>query len=69
MTLPEIQVNSFFPIFLIQKKLYSMYTLLRSSLEKKQNLFKIDGFELFLKSIYYTNCLKLVKEEEEKIVE
>ncbi|KAL4436178.1 hypothetical protein ABPG74_018162 [Tetrahymena malaccensis] len=63
-SLPNTQINTFVPIFLIQKKLYDMNNKLYRSLENKINIFKLQYFEQFLASQLYQSCYTLVKDEQ-----
>ncbi|KAL4477974.1 hypothetical protein ABPG72_013382 [Tetrahymena utriculariae] len=63
-SLPNTQINTFVPIFLIQKKLYDMNNRLFKSLENKKNIFNLQYFEQFLASQLYQSCYNLVKDEQ-----
>ncbi|EAS07198.1 Serine/Threonine kinase domain protein (macronuclear) [Tetrahymena thermophila SB210] len=63
-SLPNTQINTFVPIFLIQKKLYDMNNKLFLSLDQKINIFKLQYFDQFLASQLYPSCSQLVKDEQ-----
>jgi len=66
-SLPKTSINTYVPVFLIQKKLYTMNKYLLNSLVNKKNIFELKYFPQFLASPFYKSCLNLVSDEEQII--